>query len=212
MIEEKTSMPMDVYLAETFYKPLNLRRTTFNPLEKFMQPHIVPTERDNKWRNSLVHGMVHDESAAMLGGVAGNAGLFFTANDLAVLFQMMLNGGTYGEVEYLEEKTISQFTTPKHGNHRGLGFVVKGSRGASALSKKASSKTYGHTGFTGTCVWVDPKNDLIFIFLSNRVHPNATNRKLFKKQVRRKIHDVIYQALDTYDTGQPSMQKVLVEM
>ena len=212
MIEEKTSMPMDKYLAETFYKPLNLRRTTFNPLEKFRQAYIVPTENDNKWRNNLVQGFVHDESAAMLGGVAGNAGLFSTANDLAVLFQMMLNGGTYGEQTYLNEKTIEQFTTPKYGNHRGLGFVVKGTRGASALSKKASPKTYGHTGFTGTCVWVDPKHDLIFIFLSNRIHPDATNRKLFKKQVRRRIHDVIYQALDTYETGQPAMQKVLVEM
>ena len=211
MIEEKTSMPMDKYLAETFYKPLNLRRTTFNPLEKFKPAHIVPTERDTRWRKDLVQGFVHDESAAMLGGVAGNAGLFSTANDLAVLFQMMLNGGSYGNVKFLSENTITQFTTPKYGNHRGLGFVVKGTRGASALSKKASSKTYGHTGFTGTCVWVDPKHDLIFIFLSNRIHPDATNRKLFKKQVRRKIHDIIYQALDTYDTGQPSMQKAFVK-
>ena len=212
MIEEKTSMPMDKYLAETFYKPLNMRRTTFNPLEKFKPAYIVPTSNDDIWRKNIIQGYVHDESAAMLGGVAGNAGLFSTANDLAVLFQMMLNGGNYGETKYLEENTIKQFTTPKYGNHRGLGFVVKGTRGASALSKKASSKTYGHTGFTGTCVWVDPKHDLIFIFLSNRIHPDATNRKLFKKQVRRRIHDVIYQALDTYDTGQPSMQKVLVEM
>ena len=212
MIEEKTSMPMDKYLAETFYKPLNLRRTTFNPRDKFKPAYIVPTERDNKWRKELVQGFVHDESAVLLGGVAGSAGLFSTANDLAVLFQMMLNGGTYGNQKYLDEKTISQFTTPKYGNHRGLGFVVKGSRGASALSKKASAKTYGHTGFTGTCVWVDPKHDLIFIFLSNRIHPDATNRKLFKKQVRRRIHDIIYKALDTYETGEPAMQKVLVEM
>ena len=211
MIEEKTSQPMDKYLADNFYESLNLRRTTFNPLKKFKPTHIVPTQRDTKWRNSLVQGIVHDESAALLGGVAGNAGLFSTANDLAVLFQLMLNGGKYGDQKYLEKKTIDYFTTAKHGNHRGLGFVVKGTRGASALSKKSSAKTYGHTGFTGTCVWVDPKHDLIFIFLSNRIHPDAKNRKLFKKQVRRRIHDIIYQALDTYETGQPTIQKIRVD-
>lgn len=198
VLELKSEQPLDKYLEDNFYKKLNLRRMTYRPLEKFKAKYIVPTEEDKRWRGQLLRGYVHDESASLLGGVAGNAGLFSNANDLGILFQMILNGGEYGEINYLQPKTIQQFTSAKYGNHRGLGFAVKGRRGANSLSSSASKKTYGHTGFSGTCVWVDPENELIFIFLSNRIHPKKNNTKLFRSQVRRRIHDVIYKSLDSY--------------
>jgi len=146
------------------------------------------------------------------GGVGGHSGLFSNANDLAILFQMLLQEGRYGNMFYLKERTINDFTTPKYGNHRGLGFVVKGRRGANSLSSKASRKSYGHTGFTGTCVWVDPENELIYIFLSSRIHPNKKNRKLFKKQVRKRVHDVIYKSLDTYHKVEKKEERLLASL
>jgi len=212
VLEKKMNQPINIYLENNFYKSLNLRRTAYRPLEKFKAKHIIPTEDDERWRGQLLRGYVHDESASLLGGVAGNSGLFSNANDLGIMFQMMLNGGTYGEIKYLEPKTIQQFTSANYGNHRGLGFVVKGRRGANSLSSKASRKTFGHTGFAGTCVWVDPENELIFIFLSNRIHPQKSNTKLYRKQVRRRIHDVIYKSLDTYQKGKKGKDKVLVDL
>ena len=211
-IEKETSQPLNDYLDDNFYKSLNLRRTAYRPLEKFKATHITPTEVDDRWRNQTLRGFVHDESASLLGGVAGNSGLFSNANDLGVLFQMLLNGGVYGEQKYLKKRTIQNFTKASYGNHRGLGFVVKGKRGANSLSTKASRKTYGHTGFTGTCVWVDPDNGLIYIFLSNRIYPSKSNTKLYRNQVRRRVHDVIYKALDTYKVGEHSVEKILVDL
>lgn len=212
VLELKTNQPMNDFLENHFYKSLNLRRTAYRPLEKFKSKYIIPTEKDERWRGQLLRGYVHDESASLLGGVAGSAGLFCNANDLGIIFQMMLNGGTYGEQKFLKPKTIEQFTTARYGNHRGLGFVVKGRRGSNSLSSSASKKTFGHTGFSGTCVWADPENELIFIFLSNRIHPKKTNTKLFRNQVRRRIHDVIYDALDTYKKGDQVEDRVLVEL
>lgn len=212
VLEKKINQPMNDFLENNFYKSLNLRRIAYRPLEKFKSKYIVPTEKDERWRGQLLRGYVHDESASLLGGVAGNAGLFSNANDLGVMFQMMLNGGTYGEQKYLNPKTIEQFTTAKYGNHRGLGFVVKGRRGSNSLSSSASKKTFGHTGFSGTCVWVDPENELIFVFLSNRIHPRKANTKLYRNQVRRRIHDVIYKSLDTYKKGGGTAERVLVEL
>ena len=211
-IEQESAQPLNDYLDNNFYKSLNLRRTAYRPLERFDPTHITPTELDDRWRNQTLRGFVHDESASLLGGVAGNSGLFSNAHDLGILFQMLLNGGVYGEQKYLEEGTIQKFTKASYGNHRGLGFVVKGRRGANSLSKKASKKTYGHTGFTGTCVWVDPDNGLIYIFLSNRIHPSKSNTKLYRNQVRRRIHDVIYKALDTYKIGEGTVEKILVDL
>ncbi|MEM6966699.1 MAG: serine hydrolase [Bacteroidota bacterium] len=198
LISEKTDQRMDAFLGNKFYKPLNLRRLGFNPLEKFKAKSIIPTENDKTWREQLLRGHVHDESAALLGGVAGNAGLFANANDLAILFQMLLNGGTYGDMKYLKSATIQKFTSANYGNYRGLGFVVKGRRSANSLSSDASSKTFGHTGFTGTCIWVDPDSELIYVFLSNRIHPKKSNTRLYRSKIRRRVHDVIYDALDSY--------------
>lgn len=198
LVNQKANQGMDTFLENNFYKSLNLRRLSFNPLKKFKAENIVPTENDKNWREQLLRGYVHDESAALLGGVAGSAGLFSNSNDLAILFQMLMNGGTYGDMKFLKPETIQKFTSANYGNHRGLGFVVKGRRSANSLSSDASPTTYGHTGFTGTCIWVDPENELIYVFLSNRIHPKKSNTRLFRNQIRRRIHDVIYDALGSY--------------
>ncbi len=195
LLEEQIDMDLDDYLKAHFYQPLGLRFLSFKPLERFSADVIVPTQVDRFWRKGLVRGYVHDEAAAILGGVGGNAGLFTNAEDLAVLFQMILNGGKYGGQQFLQEATIDHFTASIHGNHRGLGFDK--ARYNYTASKSASSRTYGHSGFSGTCVWVDPNEELIYIFLSNRIHPSPKNDMLKKLRVRQKIHQVIYDALKT---------------
>lgn len=193
-IEAQTATKLDEYVNDFFYQPLGLRYSLYNPLNRFPKSMIVPTEDDQKWRGELVKGTVHDETAALHSGIGGNAGLFSNAEDLAILFQMLLNEGTYGKKRYLQAETIELFTSATHGNHRGLGFDKP--LHTSTISKSASSNTYGHNGFTGTCVWVDPDNQLVYIFLSNRIHPSKKNPTLYKLGIRRKIHDVIYQAID----------------
>jgi CubicO group peptidase (beta-lactamase class C family) len=208
MIEEKTGQPLDRLVEEQFYGPLGLRYTTFKPTERFDLSQIVPTQYDGRWRQQLVHGFVHDETAALMGGVGGNAGLFGTAEDLAVIFQMLLNGGTYGGQQYLSPETIELFTSARHGNHRGLGFDKPYRTNESAVAASAPPETFGHTGFTGTCVWVDPTEELIFVFLSNRIHPTRRNSLLFRKNVRRRIHEVVYDALDSYYDQIPMLEPV----
>lgn len=199
VLEKVGGTSLDELINQYFYTPLGLRYTTYRPLERFTMDHIVPTQQDKRWRQQLVQGFVHDETAALLGGVAGHAGLFTDAEDLAVIFQMLLNGGYYGDRQYLKPETIELFTLANHGNHRGFGFDTAHPDSRSAFSHSASERTFGHTGFTGTCVWADPNNDLIFIFLSNRINPDARNKKLFTNRVRERIHQVVYDALDTYE-------------
>ena len=153
----------------------------------------------------LVHGFVHDPAAALMGGVGGNAGVFSNAEDLAIVLQMLLDDGEYGGIQYLSKNTIEEFTTAKHGNHRGLGFDKPIKRKYPTYSTKIDKSGYGHTGFTGTCVWVDPKNDVVYVFLSNRIHPSANNKKIFSEDTRRRIHEVIYQSFDSFETQLPSL-------
>jgi CubicO group peptidase (beta-lactamase class C family) len=168
----------------------------FNPRNRFPKEAIVPTEQDNYFRRQLLQGYVHDQGAAMAGGISGHAGVFATANDLAILFQMMLNGGTYGGMQYFKPETIELFTSRQsHVSRRGYGF----DKWDPETSKKypsalASSQTYGHTGFTGTCVWIDPKYNLIYVFLSNRINTGGSNR-LQSLQVRARIQDAVYKAI-----------------
>ncbi len=200
LLENQIEMGLDDYLKTNFYQPLGLRFLSYKPLEQFSADVIVPTQEDRFWRKGLVRGYVHDEAAAILGGVGGNAGLFANAEDLAVIFQMLLNGGTYGGQRYLEAATIDHFTASIHGNHRGLGFDK--ARYNYTASKSASRNTFGHTGFSGTCVWVDPDEELIYIFLSNRIYPSPKNDQLKKMRVRQRIHQVIYDAMKpTESTG-----------
>jgi beta-N-acetylhexosaminidase len=201
LVEQLAGKSLDSYLYSNFYKPLGLTHITYNPRTKFPPAEIIPTENDTSFRKQLIHGFVHDPAAAMLGGVSGNAGIFSDANDLAVIMQMLLNGGTYGGRRFLKEKTVSTFTYqafPLDKNRRGLFFdkpepdITK----PSPTCKSASLKTFGHQGFTGTCTWVDPEYNLVYVFLSNRVNPDAANEKLVKLSVRTQIQQVIYDALE----------------
>jgi len=196
ILETLTSTPENVFLQQHLYDPLGMQTAGFLPLYRFAPNQIIPTENDLKYRHALLDGYVHDPTAALMGGVAGHAGLFASANDVAILFQMVLNRGTYGGVQYIKPETVDLFTAKQSPvSRRGLGF----DRWDPILdhnypSKLASPDTYGHTGFTGTCVWVDPKVNLVYVFLSNRVNPNVGS-KLSSLNIRPRIQDVIYEAI-----------------
>ena len=201
MIENISGEKYESYLNENFYKPLEAKTLTFNPLNKFPIHQIIPTELDTFFRMQQIHGTVHDEGAAMMGGVSSNAGLFGSAEDLAKLMQMYLNGGEYNGIRFIDSFSIREFTRyqfPENNNRRGLGFdkpLLEYDEQKSSVARDASPQSYGHSGYTGTMVWVDPKEDLIFIFLSNRVYPTRNNRKLYEMNIRPKIHQVIYDAI-----------------
>lgn len=203
-VSNSLNISYEQYLNNKFYNSLGMNHTLFNPLTRFDQDRIVPTENDVFFRKQLVWGHVHDPAAAMMGGVAGHAGLFSTSNDLAKLMQMYLNGGEYGGKRYFPRETIDMFTSCVNcvnGIRRGLGFdkPEPDPKKQSPVSKSASSLSFGHSGFTGTLVWVDPAYDLIYIFLSNRVYPDAENRTLSNMDIRTKIQDVIYEAVKKID-------------
>lgn len=203
VVETVSQQKLDARLDQEFYKPLGLRYNMFNPADRFKVDQIVPTQNDYRWRHQLVQGYVHDESAALLGGVAGNAGLFSNAEDLAIPFQMLLNNGTYGGVQFLQPETIKLFTKTHTSTRRGLGFY-KPFQG-SDYTAGPSARTYGHTGFTGTAVWADPDHNLLYIFLSNRIHPSISNKAFSRSRVRQRVQQVVYDALDTYDFVMPDL-------
>ena len=173
VIDSLNQQPINEYLREEFYGPLGLQTACYNPRELFDPEKIVPTSSD-RWRGQLLCGTVHDPTAALMGGISGNAGLFSNANDLAILFQMLMDGGTYGGQRFLDDSTVALFTRRQKG-HRGYGFDKPPRREDYIIAESASYKSYGHTGFTGTCVWADPEQDLVFVFLSNRIHPSVKN-------------------------------------
>lgn len=197
-IETVSQRSLDDYLRMNFSDPLGLRRLVFNPAYLYPVDHLVPAGVDNWMRGGELRGFVHDESAALLGGVAGHAGLFSNAHDLAELFQVLLNRGHYGGQQFLSPGTVELFTRRNLYNHRGLGFERLEASHPSIIKAGASRATYGHTGFVGTCVWADPGNDLLYIFLSNRTYPDSKNNKLIKLGVRERIHRIIYRSLGTY--------------
>ncbi len=189
---------LNQYAADNFFRPLGAETTTFLPLQKFPLERVVPTEQDNAFRKQLLRGWVHDPGAAMMGGVAGHAGLFSDAGDLAKIMQMLLNKGTYGGVKFLEPETVDLFTHTGNGeNRRGLGFDKPDLNDSkkSPASRYASAQSFGHSGFTGTLVWADPALDLVYVFLSNRVYPNQYNKKLIEMNIRTRIQDVIYESV-----------------
>lgn len=184
--------------SQYVYAPLGATTVGFNPLKRFPKERIAPTENDTLWRKQVLRGYVHDQGAAMCGGVAGHAGVFANANDLAKVMQMYLNKGMYGGEEYIKSSTMDEFTKCRfclNGNRRGLGFDRPDQSGKGTPCDCVSFLSYGHTGFTGTMVWMDPQNGLLYIFLSNRVHPNAENRTLMNKDIRGRIQEVFYDAL-----------------
>ena len=195
-----TNQSIEDYLNEKFYYPMNLSHICYQPLNHFTRDQIAPTENDTVFRQQLVWGDVHDQAAAMFGGVAGHAGLFSNARDLAAIMQMLLDEGTYEGVQYLKPQTVRYFTkahfASSNNNRRGIGFdkLPIDKKGSCTESKLGSMKGYGHTGFTGTFVWADPANKTVFIFLSNRVHPYPDPNKLVKTGVRTALHDILYEA------------------
>jgi beta-N-acetylhexosaminidase len=201
IVEQLAGMTLDQYVLKTFYSRIGMRTTGFKPRERFWKEElIVPTEYEKHFRQQLIKGDVHDEGASMFGGVAGHAGLFSNAYDLAMLYQMLLNGGTFNGERFLKEETIKLFTAyHNRDSRRGFGFDKpekdNETRKEPYPSLLTSPETFGHTGFTGTCVWVDPKYDLVYIFLSNRVNPTRNNPLLSSLLVRGKIQDALIEAI-----------------
>lgn len=197
--ENVARMRHNVYVDSNMFAPLGAWHTLYRPLTRFGKSDIAPTEYDPMLRHGLVHGYVHDETAAYSGGVQGNAGLFSNANDLAKLFQMWLNGGVYGGHRYLKPSTVLLFCKDKSPNsRRGLGFDKPDMEEPekSPTCSEATAATFGHIGFTGTCYWVDPDNGLIFIFLCNRVNPTRDNRAFAKLDIRPKLYSIVCQSID----------------
>lgn len=194
VVEAAASMSLDKYLYIQFYKPMGLE-LCYNPTDKFKLERIVPTEYDVKFRLQQVHGYVHDQGCALYGGVCGHAGLFGKAEDVAQIMQMLIQGGKYKGKQYLKPETISLFTSQQNPNsRRGLGFDKPNveNLSSSPTSPLASFATFGHTGFTGTCTWADPFNELVFVFLSNRVYPDANNKKLARGKYRERLQSLFY--------------------
>ena len=198
-LEKTYKKPMDITNDQYFYKPLGAKTLTYKPLEKFLKNSIVPTERDKYYRNQLLHGYVHDQGAAMLGGVNGNAGLFSSSNDVAKMMQMYMQEGYYGGKRFLKRETIQKFNHryyEKDSVRRGLGFdkpqidpEIKATCGC------VSSESFGHSGYTGTYTWADPETQLVYVFLSNRVYPTAENDKLIEHDIRTKTQQLIQDAI-----------------
>ena len=201
MVETLTGTAFEIYLNNSFYSRLGISSLCFNPTKTVSINNIIPTEEDQVFRKQLLRGYVHDPAAAMMGGISGHAGLFSNANDLAKIMQLYLNKGSYGAEKYFNPETIELFTSKQNGendNRRGLGFdkpETDRSRPSPAC-QSVSAESYGHTGFTGTLVWVDPACQLVYIFLSNRVYPDAGNNKLVEMNIRTKIQQVIYNCIN----------------
>ena len=190
---------MDVYLDSVFYKPMGLIHTAFNPLARFGKDRIVPTVEEDFIRRGPLQGFVQDEAAAFMGGVSGNAGLFSSAHDVARICQMLLDKGVCGDRRYLSRATCELFTTlkAKH-SRRGLGFDKPDTEHPEdgPCAAEAPASVFGHTGFTGTAAWVDPDNGLVFVFLSNRTYPRASDRtKLTELNIRPRMQQAMYQSL-----------------
>lgn len=199
MVQRLSGMSFDQFLDNHYYKPMGIERLTFNPSFNFPKDEIVPTEKDALFRKSLVQGWVHDEAAALMGGVSGNAGLFANATSLAKLLEMLLNEGQFEGKQYLKPETVKLFTSRAYSesdNRRGLGFdkpTVDTLPSERYPSEKSTPESFGHSGFTGNLVWVDPIHKCFMVFLSNRVYPTREQKALYELGIRGKILDVALQ-------------------
>ncbi|CAG5080436.1 glycoside hydrolase family 3 N-terminal domain-containing protein [Parvicella tangerina] len=211
IIQRKTGMTQDQYVDQTFYKPLGLDNIGYKPRDKWDISRIPPTEDDQSFRHQIIHADVHDQGAAMLGGVCGHAGLFANANDLGVMMQMFMQYGRYGGERYIDQNVVKQFTSSPYydinRNRRGIGFdkPVRGGGNGPTCSGCASDASFGHSGFTGTLTWADPETGLVFVFLSNRTFPDAENRQIISLSTRTRIMQVLYDAIAT---GEERLAKV----
>lgn len=198
-LEDYHETSLDYLTQNEFYSPLGANYTTFVPLNKFNIDQIVPTEEDKLWRRQLVQGYVHDQGAAMQGGIGGHAGLFSNANDVAKIMQLYLNGGNYGGINYLNPETLEKFNTCYYCDNnvrRGVGFDKPQLGKAGPTCGCVSMTSFGHTGFTGTLAWADPEEEIVFVFLSNRTYPDVDNRRLIQENIREKIQQVIYDSIE----------------
>jgi beta-N-acetylhexosaminidase len=199
IIKSQQGNPLDVLMDSLFSGPLGAYSLTYNPLKLFPENRIVPTEQDGFFRKQLIRGYVHDQGAALMGGVAGHAGLFSNANDLGKLLQMFLNYGSYGGETFIKPEVIKEFVRCQfcsNGNRRALGFDKPSPSGKGGTACDCVSYlSFGHSGFTGTLAWADPKHELLFVFLSNRVHPNAENKLIIQNGTRAKIQQLFYEAI-----------------
>lgn len=197
-----TNEEFDLYLDRVFYRPMGLQHMVFRPLSRFPQNRIAPTEDDKEFRKCLLRGTVHDQGAALLGGVSGHAGLFGNATEVSMIMQMLLNKGQLHEKQLLKPETIEYFTTAhftQNDNRRGIGFdkpPLDPTDKNRSIAMAASMQSYGHSGFTGTLAWADPQNGLVFVFLSNRVNPDAKVNRLAKLDIRSNIHELLYEAVN----------------
>jgi CubicO group peptidase (beta-lactamase class C family) len=200
-IEGISNSAFEKFTETSYYRPLGLPTMCYFPLKRFKRKMIAPTEDDKLFRKQLLRGDVHDQGAAMLGGISGHAGLFSNAFDMAVIMQLFMNRGVYGGERYFDEKLIEEFTStqfPLNENRRGVGFdkpMLEYDEDGPTC-KSVSPNSYGHSGFTGTYAWADPENGLIYIFLSNRIHPEANNSKIMEYDIRTNLHQVFYDALE----------------
>ncbi|MFX0555922.1 serine hydrolase domain-containing protein [Maribacter sp. CXY002] len=203
LIYQLTGVPYEKYVTDHFYIPVGSTTLGFLPLTKNYPNNIVPTEQDTIYRHTLTHGWVHDENASLMGGVSGNAGLFGTAEDVAKMMQLYMNFGYYNNRQILSEDIVKEFTSvqyPENENRRGLGFdkpLLNNTElpfSEAYPNPEVSTKSFGHSGFTGTYVWADPENQLVFVFLSNRVYPTRTNRNLYSLNIRPALQQVFYKA------------------
>ncbi len=198
LVEKMEGKSMEKLTNDWLYSSLGAATLGYHPLKRFDENQIIPTENDKSFRQQQIRGYVHDQGAALMGGVAGHAGLFSNANDLAKLIQMYLNGGEYGGVSYLDSITLKEFTRCQFcetDNRRGIGFDKPQIEGPGPTCGCVSPRSYGHTGFTGTLAWADPSEEIVYIFLSNRINPSAENRKLLTLSTRTRIQEVIYNSL-----------------
>lgn len=198
LVGQVSGLPLDLFVQRHFYGPMGLHHTAFNPLKRgFDSLNIAPTENDIYYRQRQLQGEVHDQNAYAMGGVSGHAGLFGTADDLGAILQMLENGGTYNGRQYLRPETIQTFNTRYYeGCRRALGFdkpLPEGTEGTPCA--EVSDESFGHTGFTGTMVWVDPVKHITFIFLCNRVYPDVSNNVLTQRNIRTRLQHQVYQAL-----------------
>lgn len=203
IVEDLVGMDYESYLRDSIYAPLGATTLTHNPLRYFPRERIVPTENDTFFRMRQLQGRVHDEGAAMMAGVSANAGLFATALDLAKLWRMYLAGGRYGGTELIASGSLAEFTRCQYcdsGNHRGAGFDKPRfpyDAATSSVAAAASAESFGHSGYTGTFVWADPAEELLYIFYSNRVYPTRDNPLIYRRNIRPRIHAALYRAISS---------------
>jgi CubicO group peptidase (beta-lactamase class C family) len=197
-LEGYYGLPLEELVQQNFYESIGAYSMGYNPLDRYDKNNIVPTEEDTYFRMQKIHGYVHDQGAAMLGGVSGHAGLFSTANDVAKMMQLFLNGGSYGGQQYLSSKVVSDFNTCYYCDQnvrRGVGFDKPQLEDSGPTCGCVSMSSFGHSGFTGTFTWADPEKEIVYVFMSNRTYPSAENKKMVETNLRSNIQAVIYESI-----------------